>query len=399
MSNAFTNFLGGATDSFLGDTGQPQLKDFQHADRLYVRDTYARAPKHGFLYFASFNINPTIKDKDPAWSKNKGPETVGLLVKKLDLPKFQLHTETLNQYNRKTVIQTNIKYNPISVDFHDDNSDLTTRLWTNYYKYYYADSAGGTTAGKATGPAGNIISSVAGYLGGFLKGNQGPNSTVSVPASYRDTKYRNPVANFNYGLNNGQSEPFFSSIDIYVLHQHKFTQYTLINPLVTEWTHDTLDQDSGNKVLSSKMQLAYESVIYNYGKIKKGSSSGAFIPVYYDTSPSPLSIGGKGSKSLLGEGGVLAGAGDVLGDLEDGNFIGAFLKGRQVVKNAQQLTAASITNEATRLLISTMNNVAANANQGITAIGSSVQSGIAGGTGNVNLANLTNTVASKLTGK
>jgi len=399
MSNAFTNFLGGAVDSFLGGEGtQPMMKDFQHADRLYVRDTYARAPKLGFLYFVSFNINPAIRTKFQSWSKNI--PTVGLLVKKIDLPKFSPHTETLNQYNRKTVVQTYIKYNPISVDFHDDNSDITTGLWHSYYKYYYGDGVGGVSTSEQTAPgSGNWLTQVTGYLGGFFKGAGGPDATVQTPASFKDTKYRSGKLNFNYGLNNNQNQQFFDSIDIYVLHQHKFTQYTLINPIITEWTHDSVDQAEGNKILSSKMTVAYESVIYNYGRIKKGSSANAFTANYYDVTPSPLSIGGGGSKSLLGPGGVIAGAGDVLGDLESGNFIGAFLKGKQVVQNAQQLTKAGILNEGAGLLSGTLNNVAANASQGVSGIGNSVQQGIVGGLGFTNGANLTQTVASKITGK
>ena len=54
MSNAFNNFLSGVTEGVFGNGAN--LKDYQHADRLYVRNTYARAPKVGFLYFVNFNI-------------------------------------------------------------------------------------------------------------------------------------------------------------------------------------------------------------------------------------------------------------------------------------------------------------------------------------------------------
>jgi hypothetical protein len=396
MSNAFTNFLSGAVDSFVGET-QPMMKDYQHADRLYVRDTYARAPKVGFLYFVQFNINRAILNQDPLWAKN-GPTTVGLLVKRIDLPKFQVLTETLNQYNRKTVVQTHIKYNPISLDFHDDNSDLTTGLWKNYYNYYYGDGVTGVNA-NTNANTGKSSGGVLGYLGGLFKGKGGPDSNVTVPASYLDTKYRNGDINFNYGLNNGQSIPFFSSVDIYVLHQHRFSQYTLVNPLVTEWTHDSLDQSSNEKILASKMQLAYESVLYNNGAIRKGSSSNSFVAQYYDVTPSPLSIGGVGSASLLGPGGVLAGAGDVLGSLQDGNFLGAFLQANTLVKNASQLKKGTILNEVSGLAIGTLNNVAASSNQGgVNAIGSSAQQGLIGGLGFGN--NVTaNAIASKLTGR
>ena len=128
MSNAFTNFLSGSGSGII-------MKDFQHASRLYVDSTYARAPKVGFLYFTKFNLNSDA-DQDPNWTSNDRTD-VGLLAKKVDLPKFTIANETMNQYNRKTVVQTKLTYNPISIELHDDNSDITQKLWVNYYKSYY----------------------------------------------------------------------------------------------------------------------------------------------------------------------------------------------------------------------------------------------------------------------
>jgi hypothetical protein len=47
--DAFTNFLGGVVGGVFGPTGN--LRDYQHANRLYVQNSYSRAPKFGFLYF------------------------------------------------------------------------------------------------------------------------------------------------------------------------------------------------------------------------------------------------------------------------------------------------------------------------------------------------------------
>ena len=150
---------------------------------------------------------------------------------------------------------------------------------------------------------------------------------------------------------------------------------------MSEWTHDSLDQDGGNKTLASKMQVAYETVLYKGGKITKGSGAGSFIASYYDTQPSPLSIGGIGSKSLLGPGGVLAGAKDVFGDYESGNVIGALLKGKTLLQNAQNLTKAGIKQEGIGAIQSVLGNIAANAAQGIAGVGSASRQGLIGGLG------------------
>ena len=115
------------------------MKDYEHASKLYVDSYYARAPKLGFLYFVEMDINRAAVS-DESWATNDWFD-VGLLAKKADLPKFTIANETVNQYNRKTVVQTKLTYTPISIELHDDNSDITQKLWVNYYKSYYKDSS------------------------------------------------------------------------------------------------------------------------------------------------------------------------------------------------------------------------------------------------------------------
>jgi hypothetical protein len=362
MSNIFNAFLGGVLGGAQGD-----MRDYQHANRLYVQNNYSRAPKHGFLYFVHFNINKSALQKT-SWAQN-GPTDVGLLVKRVDQPKFSIANEILNQYNRKTVVQTQIKYTPIGIDFHDDNGDLTRDLWTNYYSYYYRDT--------------------------FYNPNNNKTVSSSAVLGAYSNKSKYGTKDYNYGLNNFQIDPFFNSIDIYVLHQKKFSQFTLVNPIVTEWSHDSLDQESGNKVLTNKMTVAYEAVFYNQGKIKKGKDSSQFTAVYYDTSPSPLSIAGKGSSSLFGPGGVIAGATDIFG--EEGSLANAqspldYLKvavqTSNLIKNAGQLNKAGILSETTNVV----NNV-------LTGIVQTSR-GPAGVAGAVNdTLNRTTALPSKLTGR
>ena len=62
------------------------------------------------------------------------------------MPKFKITTDTVNQYNRKAVVQTKLTYEPITITFHDDMANATTDLWKNYYQYYYADPNVGVKA-------------------------------------------------------------------------------------------------------------------------------------------------------------------------------------------------------------------------------------------------------------
>jgi len=318
MSDAFTNFLGGVATGIFDSSAD--LKDYQHASRLYVDNTYARAPKTGFLYFVSFDIN-SAAISNSKW-KNSGLSDIGLLVKRVDMPKFGIETETINQYNRKTVVQTKIKYNPITIDFHDDNSNITLGLWKNYYNYYYAD---GKTA-----------------------------------STYTDTKYG--TTDYAYGLNNNQnSGAFFNKIHLYVMSQGKFTKITLINPMVTEWAHDGLDQADATKILSNKMTVAYEAVKYEQGVISKNSEAREFTALYYDNSPSPLRVAGNGS--LFGVGGALSGAADVFGSLSDGDYLGAVLQGADLAKSVSQLSKDGLAQEGYSILKGVLGDISKTGNQ------------------------------------
>lgn len=340
MSNAFTNFLGGVKNGLFGKG--PVLKDAQHANRVYVQNNYARAPKLGFLYFVNFNFNleAILQNNNTRWA-NQGYQEVGLLAKKTDLPKFQIQTETLNQYNRKTIVQTTLKYMPIAIELHDDNSNITRDFWQAYFQYYYVDS----TYGK------NI-------------------DRRSTPIAYENTKFN--LENYPYGLNNFQNKPFLKSIDLYVLHRQQFSQYTLINPMITDWAHDSVEQSENNKILTNKLTVIYETVMYKEGKVTQQTPE-KFAAVYYDTSPSPLSVAGNGTNTLFGPGGIIAGAGEVLGG--EGNILQKAIVGANLLRNARSVTKGGLKTEAYSIVGGVLGNIQQTGNQP-GGVGSSIQNGI-----------------------
>lgn len=357
MANAFTNFLGSVAGGIFGSSAD--LKDYQHADRLYVRNLYARAPKVGFLYFVTFNINKNaIIDQN--WNQRKGYRDVGLLVKKMDLPKFTVNSETLNQYNRKNIVHTKITYNNVNIEFHDDNNDITTDLWKNYYNYYFRDGVYKQTSNK------------------------------SKPIEFSDTKFG--VNDYFYGLDSYQTNPFLDSVDVYVMHKGKgqwdFTQITLLNPKITDWTHDSLDQNESSKTLTNRMTLAYEAVNYRNGKIQKNVEPEGFVPVYYDTDPSPLSISGGIPGTLFGDNGVIAGVGQVFGEngawsraLNSGNplaLVGAAIQTANLAKGASQLNRAGLKTEGYSILSGALKGMAVAGKDQITQPGGVTQAVQAG---------------------
>jgi hypothetical protein len=332
------NFLQSVTDTGI------QVKDFAHASRLYADNVFALAPKAGWLYYVVFDVEPSAIT-DPQWANQQRLTEVGMLVKSADLPKFGISTEVVNQYNRKTVIQKGITYNPVSINMHDDQSNVVHNLWLNYYRYYYADSTWG-----GTGPIGT--------------------ARDNTPGAFQNNKYLpstdlfNPV---NYGLNSRLTvAPFFRSITIYQLNRKLFTSYKLVNPIIQSWEHDRLDQTQGNKLAESKMSLNYEAVFYGVGRVKKDTPTG-FAVFHYDSSPSPLSLAGGGNNSLFGPGGVIPGALEIFGDVSnilnpDSNIsplgvLGTVIKGASLVRNVKGITKDSLRAEGYSILQGTLRNI------------------------------------------
>jgi len=240
-------------NNFLYTPGNVTLKDYQHAARIFADDQFRLAPKHKFLFHVAFNINPAALKNIDLVERYKNE--INVLVKAVDLPNYKVTTESLNQYNRKKVIQTTHKYEAINITFHDDNMGLINQLWQSYYSYYYADPTSANTAG-----------------------------------AYRRNATRN--SNFittPYGLDNGSTTPFFNYITIYQMARHEYVSYTLVNPIINSFNHNKLDSTQAG-IHDFTMNVAYESVAYNYGNVTKGDPEG-FGFGHYDQTPSSLQSG------------------------------------------------------------------------------------------------------------
>ena len=307
MASIFSGFL----DNLLNPGGN--LKDYQHAARLYADNLFRLSPKVSFLYFTNIRLSSGATQILKNYSSQLNNE-INMLVKEIDLPKFTAEITTKNQYNRKKNLQTRIDYQPINITFHDDNLGLTTFLMEAYYKYYNAD-------GRSTRPAQEFA----------------PRNTYSNETA---------VA-FNYGLDDGPAVPFFDSITIYQLARRTSTAFTLVNPIIDSWNHDNLSQSEGNRTLVNEMSIRYESVIYD----RDTADASGFDQGAYDATPSPLSAGGGGTGSLVGPGGILDGIGDIANDAADGQVgLGSIITGANVIRNAGNLSLGGIAREGLGLI-------------------------------------------------
>ena len=315
-----------------------QIKDWQHASRTFVDGLYRLSPKIGSMFHVYIDLNSQVPHGDTS--------EIGLMAKSVTLPKFTVQNKTLNAYNRKNIVQERINYDPISLTFHDDSSDIVNKFWQGYYQYYYRDW--------------NHSEALYG-MGSKYQKRQAQDWGFSPVG---------PTA-INY----------ITSIRIYSLHQKSFSSYILINPTIQSFAHGQ-HQAGEYTPLENTMTVAYEAVHYESGSVRSGKVLG-FNHVHYDKTPSPLSSLGGGTQSILGPGGIADGIGDVLTNLGSGNFgaaaLGALRTGTNLknmdIKGAAsaelQQTAMSILrgqNTQSTVFVPTASSIQSGLSRAVTAI-------------------------------
>jgi hypothetical protein len=296
MANIFSdavNFVGTTLKQVITPDN---LKDYTHASKLFVGDQYRLVPKTGFLFHVFIDINSNVDSSDSA-NPNSISE-IGLMTKTADLPKFSAETKTYNAYNRANIIQSKIKYDPINIAFHDDSSNLVRNFWINYYRHYYRDSDY------------NL-------------------EQFALPHKYSGSR----ITEFGYSPLN--DSPYLRSIRIYSLHQKRFSEYILINPVIKSFRHGSHNSQNDSDLLQHEMTIEYESVLYNAGRTSQGISG--FAKLHYDTAPSPLTPAGGGPKSVFGPGGLFDTGKDVIDDWNNGNYGLSIFKAARGIQNARSM--------------------------------------------------------------
>lgn len=292
MPNIFDGFL---KQVVTGD----QIKDRQHAARLFVDNNFRLAPKSDWIFHVFFDLDPQLSNIRDSMKLVEH----GMLVKAVDLPKFSVQNKTLNEYNRPNIVQTKINFNDINITFHDDQANVVRGLWYDYLTYYYRDLDIGYSSSSGT-----------------------VNPAHYAPSLYNDGQ-RQLLNRFGYTPRSfdGQSEQqYIKAIRIYSLHQKRFSEYTLVNPTIIGFQHGSHNVSSGTG-LDCVMSVAYETVLYASGFVTPTTVRG-FADLHYDKSPSPLTPAGGGTNSILGPGGILNSIDDVIGDGSNGNFGSAAFK-------------------------------------------------------------------------
>jgi hypothetical protein len=231
------------------------LRDARHAHQLYNQHNFALAPKQKFLYHVVFDFNASNGFIPNSLQFQK---ELGVLCNSINLPSFKIDVDTKRQYNRKKNFQTGIEYDEVTMNFVDDNTGITRALLEEYYRFYYRDG------GK----------------------HQDGNAFDFDPRDKLSKKVP------RYGMDNleGKGGTFFKRIRIYQLSRQKWVSYTLVNPLITSFSHDDMSYADSGSVMENKVSVAYEAVMYDSGHINPFSEPAGFTSqeTRYDVVDSPL---------------------------------------------------------------------------------------------------------------
>jgi len=294
------SFAYGFLQGLLGGQESQVLGDWWHASQIFRTGSYANAPKLKFLFHVHFDINPSVYFVPPSTNN-----LFGVLVNQIQLPSYKFDTHVLNQYNRKRIVQTKIRYNPVQIVFHDDSSNNIAKMWAAYYTYYYNDgSIPGVQFSGSPGTASNgYFSPPNGGQGQFIT-----NANYQLKTQYVPGDQLPQPNNWGYigDTNNPTTQavlkqPFFNNITVFGINRHNFLSYTLINPIITNYSHDTYNYDEGNGTMKNNMTIDYETVVYNEGSIDGANPSaiatGFGDPSTYDRRLSPITP--DGTQSLV----------------------------------------------------------------------------------------------------
>lgn len=322
---------------------------YEHATKLFIADTFRLAPKQSFLYYVCINISQNAISSllstfggDSISSQGLIEQyQTGILAKRVDLPRFNIDTKTYNAYNRKNIVTNRINYDALTITFHDDAADIVTSFWNDYYTYYFRDS-------------------------------DYNNELYSLPHKYQQ-RYR---SGWGYTPRLKSLIPFLNNIQIFSLHNKRFTEYQLINPTITNWRHGELSSENGTGIVESSMTIQYETVKYKTGYINITEMPG-FGTINYDNYPSPIS---KSVTNIYTDAGIIGaiagGAKDLArpdGDGSGRGLTGNLLDAYRTITNLKNVNFKSVASVAlgqvgSQVLNQVINSIPGAINKGINQI-------------------------------
>lgn len=177
--------------------------------------------------------NNTTHGFSSGYATTDWSQSVGFYATRCDRPRITFRTRTLNQYNKKRVVQTGHDYSPITILFNDTADAKAESMFREYYNFYYGDVKNTSTSAWSNDVEAASFNTGAGGWG------------------FRAPSVVNPeMANF------------FDSVQIYIFYNGYFDRYDVVNPKITEYVPDELDYSSDTGIQTTRISLTYEGFIF-----------------------------------------------------------------------------------------------------------------------------------------
>lgn len=190
------------------------------------------APRPKFLFLVRF-IRGVDSNTPKSWEAG-----MQFAVKRFDRPRVSADVQTLNQYNKKRLIQTGIKFGAVKIEFHDTTDQMVMQMWHEYAAFYFGDfrkTNGNDWEYDITNPD--------------FKNSGGTGFGLTLPNELNTEATKN------------SPKGFFSKLECYQFSAGTYTQFDLINPKISSFDPDDMDYGSEHGH-GLTMTLDYETIIY-----------------------------------------------------------------------------------------------------------------------------------------
>lgn len=194
-----------------------------------------KSPQHGF---------------SSGYSTGDWSQSVGFYATQCDRPKIKFRTRTLNQYNKKRVIQSGHDFAPVSITFNDTADGSAENMFREYYSFYYGDVKNTSTNGWIYDQEASQFNNGAGGWG-----------------------FRTP------SVVNSDMANFFDSMQIYIFYNGYFDRYDLVNPKISEYLPSDLDYSDASGIQQTRITLEYEGLVFAQ-KRQKVVQNTSLIPTF-----------------------------------------------------------------------------------------------------------------------
>lgn len=226
-----------------------KLRDYHHAAKAFASDAgYIKAPYKGSGFHVNISFNNVVARTNEIQTSD-----ISVLVRGTDLPEVRYDTQTLNQYNRKRIINKSVQYQPIRLTFRDDIAQNVRSMWIAYNQYYSADS------------------------------NYPGRAFYAYDDVYNDSPFTR-----RYGLDNKAIVPFINNVDIYSMGDKTYSKQCLVNPLISSANFTEHDYSDIGRTQELILTIEYETILYSRGGTDEIPNFGSNNVSNYDVNYSQL---------------------------------------------------------------------------------------------------------------